>query len=465
MLPVALAALPLLLAACLDAPPDPPSGVPVFYDGFTTGFTPASFDPKEGAVTSALGIDRTVGYTGSSSIRFDIPSESSGFAGGVVMADKPQDLSGANALVFWAKATRDVSFDYLGFGLDFAPYPTVYQTTVAGLPLTTAWTRHRIPIPNPARLTAERGVFWYQDIESLGYIAWFDDVKFDTVDPASMAVQPALADATVNVLAGSGFQLGGLTLSYLDFDLTERFVDSRAAAGSGPAPAYFSFSSSDPSVASVDGSGRVEAMLAGQAIITASLGKLPVPGAVTVNVTIPPPMSPSTAPPAPTRPAADVIALLSKPYTPVTVGTWGTSWSNIDKGPNLSSVTIGGDQMKKYTALQYVGIEFAGANAIDATAMTHFHIDVWSPDATGVKIKLVDFGTDLAFGGTGTAADSSTELSYTGSTSPAVITRQWISFDIPLSSFSGLTSRAHLAQLIISSTTSTVFIDNVYFHK
>ena len=40
-----------------------------------------------------------------------------------------------------------------------------------------------------------------------------------------------------------------------------------------------------------------------------------------------------------------------------------------------------------------------------------------------------------------------------------------VSLDLPLSSFTGLTARAHVAQLVLSSDTSTVFVDNLYFHK
>jgi hypothetical protein len=41
----------------------------------------------------------------------------------------------------------------------------------------------------------------------------------------------------------------------------------------------------------------------------------------------------------------------------------------------------------------------------------------------------------------------------------------WVSYDIPFSDFTGLTSRGHLAQLIFVSSNSTVYMDNVYFWK
>jgi len=127
--------------------------------------------------------------------------------------------------------------------------------------------------------------------------------------------------------------------------------------------------------------------------------------------------------------------------------------------------------MKKYSNLQYVGIEFvgnpAGAREIDAAGagMTAFHIDVWSPDATVIRVKLVDFGADKISNYPAAGDDSQSELTFNAVTVPAVVPGQWLRLDLPLSSFTGLASTSHLAQLVVSATNSRVFIDNVYFHK
>ena len=45
---------------------------------------------------------------------------------------------------------------------------------------------------------------------------------------------------------------------------------------------------------------------------------------------------------------------------------------------------------------------------------------------------------------------------------------KWVSLDIPLSDFTGLTARAHIAQLIYAAAptgSATVYLDNVYFHN
>jgi hypothetical protein len=122
-------------------------------------------------------------------------------------------------------------------------------------------------------------------------------------------------------------------------------------------------------------------------------------------------------------------------------------------------LSISGNATKKYSALNFVGIE-ATSTPINATAMTHFHTDVWSSDFTQFKIKLVDFGANGAFGG---GDDVEHEITVN---SPAQ--GSWVSLDIPLSQFTGLTTRAHIAQLIYvgaPSGNTTVYVDNVYFHN
>lgn len=164
---------------------------------------------------------------------------------------------------------------------------------------------------------------------------------------------------------------------------------------------------------------------------------------------------PTTAAPTPTLPASQVISLFSGAYTNVPVDTWRTSWSSA----TLEDIEIAGNATKKYSTLNFVGIETT-APSIDATAMTHFHTDVWSGDFTTFKVKLVDFGANGAFGG---GDDKEHEIII-----EAPAQQTWVSIDIPLSSLTGLTTRAHISQLIYAGApvgNNTVYIDNVYFHN
>ncbi|MGO4905261.1 hypothetical protein [Flavobacterium sp. W20_MBD1_R3] len=161
------------------------------------------------------------------------------------------------------------------------------------------------------------------------------------------------------------------------------------------------------------------------------------------------------AAPVPTIPAANVISMFSDSYTNVAVDTWRTSWSQA----NLEDIDISGNKTKKYSALNFVGIE-ATSSPINASAMTFFHIDIWSSDLTEFKVKLVDFGANGAFGG---GDDKEHEITISNPEK-----EKWVSLDIPLSNFTGLTTRSHIAQLILvgaPSGSTTVYVDNVFFYN
>ncbi len=174
-----------------------------------------------------------------------------------------------------------------------------------------------------------------------------------------------------------------------------------------------------------------------------------------------PPAEPTVAAPTPTASADDVISLFSNAYTDVTVDTWSADWDNAD----LSEMQIEGNDTKKYSNLVFAGIEFI-SQTIDATDMTHFHMDIWTPDPTAdpaaFRVKLVDFGADGAISG---GDDVEHELAFTSSTTPALASETWVGIDVPLSSFTNLTTRAHLAQMVLVSDPNTVYVDNVFFYN
>ncbi|MGK4568914.1 T9SS type A sorting domain-containing protein [Flavobacterium sp. 3HN19-14] len=171
-------------------------------------------------------------------------------------------------------------------------------------------------------------------------------------------------------------------------------------------------------------------------------------------VGLPPVTDPLVAAPTPTMPQANVISMFSNAYTNVAVDTWRTDWSNA----TLTDVQVAGNDTKKYTSLNFVGIETATpATQLDITAMDHFNVDVWSPDFTVFKVKLVDFGANGVYNGPG-SDDVEHELVFNN---PAQ--GQWITYSLPLSDFTGLVTKQHISQLIFASGGSKVYVDNVYF--
>lgn len=163
---------------------------------------------------------------------------------------------------------------------------------------------------------------------------------------------------------------------------------------------------------------------------------------------------PTAAAKTPTKLAKDVISLFSNAYTNVTVDTWRTDWS----AGTLTETKIGNDDVKKYTALDFVGVETV-ANKLNITTMDSFEFDMWTPNATTFKFKIVDFGTDGAFGG---GDDKEHETTVT----PTL--NGWNHIAVAISSMTGLTTKSNIAQLVFASVpsgTSIAYIDNVLFSK
>lgn len=415
----------------------------VFLDEFGAG---VGYQAFAGSKVSAVSVDLAEKHSGTASLKVVVPGPSDpagGYAGGAFTTVQPRDLSGYNALTFWARASRAATLDVAGLGNDNTG-TSVYEAKTSALPLTTSWTRYTIPIPLTGKLRAERGMFFFAEgpEAGAGYTLWFDDIVFENVTTISNP-RPALATRTLGAFVGASFPIQG-TRTTFDVGGTNLVVEH--------SPAYFSFESSSPAVASVE-NGVVRVQAGGSTNITARLDTTTAFGMLTINASGLPP----SAAPTPTLPAADVISLFSNAYSNAPVDTWSATWDVAD----LADVKVAGDDVKGYTNLVYAGVEFT-TNPIDATAMTHFHLDAWASGGAIFRVKLVDFGADGVFGG---GDDREQELGFNGGTTPAFRSGAWSSLEIPLTSFAGLTTRGHIAQLIISGDPGTVFVDNVYFHR
>jgi Secretion system C-terminal sorting domain len=219
----------------------------------------------------------------------------------------------------------------------------------------------------------------------------------------------------------------------------------------------FSYTSSNTSVATVSGN-TITVVGIGTSTIKANQAAngAYINGSISTTLTVNAAVgAPTVAAPTPTQPAVNVISMFSNAYTNVPVDTWSTSWDVAD----VADVAIAGNATKLYTNLDFAGIEFL-TPLINANTMQYFHIDVWTPNATQFGVKLVDIGANGVFGGGDDVEHlyMVTPLNQGG----------WNSYDIPLASFTGLTTKEHLAQLIlvgVPSGASTAYIDNVYFYK
>jgi hypothetical protein len=421
-----------------------PSGGAIFGDAVAAG---VDFQAFAGSKTDALSSDATTKRDGAASLKVIVPGPgdaSGGYAGGAFVAQTPRDLSGYNAVTFWAKGSISAKLDVIGLGNDNTGTSKL-NAQRSSIDISTNWTKYTLPIPLAARLTSERGMFFFAEgpENGAGYTLWFDEIKFETVadlEPARASI-PTLSltsevGATVTVTGTKVARtIGG----------SEQIVDASAA--------YFTFRSSNPAVATVSANGTITTVGVGTSTITATLGADAATGAITLRTAT----APATAAPTPTRAAADVISLFSNAYTNVPVDTWSAAFDQAD----VAEVQVAGNATKRYTNLVFAAAEFI-TTKVNATAMTHLHLDAYMNDVANFRVKLVDFGPNNVFGG---GDDSEHEVAVSALSVPPLVANAWNSIDIPLSQFAGLSRRANLAQLIIVGSSPTVYLDNVYFYK
>lgn len=427
----------------------------VFIDDFTGDLAYAAFG---GSDVKAFDVDRQVAYGNSiASMKFAVPDANSpngSYAGGVFFSKTGRNLSGYNALTFYIKATQPATIGVIGFGNDLGE--SKYLVTLNGLQINSNWKKVIIPIPDAAKLTAEKGLMYYSagPENGRGYTFWIDEVKFEKL-PGLGAVTGIIfngqAKTTPNAETGDKINIDGLQATANLPTGVNQVVNI--------SPYYFEFASSTPGVAGVETNGIISVVDAGNATITAKLSGRAATGSLALTSTGAP-VKPTTAAPVPTKDAANVISLYSNAYTNVPVNTWNTRWQ-FSTADNFF-IQVAGDDVIRYRSLNFVGIEFTNPT-INADAMRFFHMDIWTPDATSApnnfKVLLVDFGADGVFGG---GDDKQHEITITA---PQLVSNNWISLDIPLSQFTGLTTRGHLAQMVLSGTLPNLYIDNVYFYK
>ncbi len=449
-LPAAL--LAFLLMACerdLEElkPATFPTNPEVFIDGFSAGLNYAVFG---GASPTAFDVDNQVAWNNSSaSMRFDVPNAgdpSGAYAGGVFFTSTSRDLSGYNALTFYAKASQSATIGLVGFGNDMGP--STYQVSISDLQLSTGWKKYIIPLPDPSRLTYERGMFIYSagPIDGMGFTFWVDELKFEKLGTIAHPHFTILSgqEQTETSFTGVSKIIGGLSGIYNLPTGVNQTINL--------APAYFQFLSSNPSIATVDAVGKV--LIAGgpgNAVITAKVGEITAEGSLTIQS-----QGVYQHAPTPVQNADKVISVFSDAYANIPVNYYNGYWAPYQT--TLSAdFDVNGDHVLNYTDFNFVGIEFS-APTVDASAMTHLHVDLFIPNALEaagqIRLELVDLVAEV----TGT---------YTRSITPAQ-TQQWVSLDIPLASFSGLSKKTNLGQLIfvdVNNNISGFYADNIYFYN
>lgn len=426
-----------------------PKNGDVFIDDFTGDLGYGAFG---GSDVRAFQVDSKETYNNSrQSMRFDVPDANSplgSYAGGVFISNTGRDLSGFTALTFYIKANQAINVGEIGFGNDFGA--NKYVVSITDLPVTTAWKKVIIPIPDPAKLKGEKGLMYYSSgpINNRGYTFWIDEVKFENLGTINL-VRSAINNGnntSTTTFVGVNTTIGGIISTYsLPTGVNQTINLSRE---------YFVFKSSNTAVSTVNSNGVASSLSAGTSVITATIGGVQASGSVTINCA-----GTYNNAPRPTRNAANVISVFSDAYTNVPVRYYNGYWQPWQTTVSNDFV-VNGDNVLNYGIFNFVGIEFGPS--VNASNMSHFHADFFFPGAIvpgrQLRIILVDFGADGAFGGGDDTRHSTTF------TAPTLVSQNWVQIDIPFASMTGLASRSNIGQIIFEGGDGgTMYVDNIYF--
>lgn len=438
-----------------DLPPAPFSKTAeVYTDGFI-GLGSDFYFPFTGAKPDVFSEDFNEGFESESSIRIDVPNADDpggGFAGFIFRIDGAgRDLTEFNALTFYAKASQSATIAEAGFGVNFLG--DTYRAYRSQLDFTTNWKKFIIPIPDPSKLTEERGVFQFAaggigpEGQELGYSVWFDEIKFEKLG--------SVAQPLPNIFNGineTQTTFNGVTIPVTGANVTYN-VDGAEVPVSA-APAYFDFNSSNPAVAEVSDQGVVTVLSQGTAVISGSIGETAARGSLTVNSN----GDFVFAPTPPARDAGDVVSIFSDAYTNVQVDNYNGffQFATTQGG----AINIAGENLISYTNLNFVSINMFNSPNVDASQMTHVHVDINVRE----PLQANDF---LRFQLINNNGPSETSAAVSLGDYAALQQDQWVSYDIPLADFAGIgnTNDIDLIFFVSDGTVSNIYVDNVYFYR
>jgi hypothetical protein len=160
--------------------------------------------------------------------------------------------------------------------------------------------------------------------------------------------------------------------------------------------------------------------------------------------------APNTNAPTPTQTASNVISVYSDAYTTNVATNYNPFWGQSGAVNTTYSPTgTGTNYAMAYTNFNYQGTETSTQNA---SSMEYLHIDVWTANATVLKVSPINNGTG--------AAEFLLDV--------PLVNVGWSSVDLPKSAFVGMTWDS-VIQLKFDCqagvSPSNIYLDNIYFWK
>lgn len=394
----------------------------VFVDGFSAGL-----DFQAWGNPGNLTIDNDTRHSGTASLRISVPEPGDflgSWAGGTFFTTAGRNLTAYNCLTFYAKSSMGAQIE-VGIG-NYGDNPK-YVVTMKNVKVDSNWRKYIIPIPNSAKLTAEKGLFYYAAgaVDGTGYTIWIDDVKFEKIG--------TLAHTRIKDMTMAGFPSGDFEISELECSVN---LPNGVFQPLTVSSAYFTFESSNPSVATVEGNVVTFHGGKGEAIITPKEAE----GSITITDVY-------DFAPTPTYPASDVISVFSDHYPTSVNAIFNNYWGYQTTTDDI--FTAGHEKIIHYGSFNFVGIVFQ--QDADCSNMNYLHMDVLLMSKTS-----------------GSTIFTVSPHSVTGATSyegrATLETGKWVSIDVPLDP-----TVNPIHELVLSRgdgcTYEDILVDNIFFYK
>lgn len=403
-----------------------PKVAEVFLDEFAAGV-----DFQAWGKTTALSQDNETKYSGTTSLKIEVPTPDDflgNWTGGVFFTEAGRDLSDYDALTFYVKSSASTKIE-VGLG---SYGDAEYAATLAGVTADANWRKVIVPIPNPSKLTAEKGLFNFsvgtEDTDGKAYTLWIDEVKYEKLG--------TLAHTRIKDISMAGFPTGDIEINELTVYVNlpnglnqEMSVSSK----------YFTFNSSNPEVATVEENVISFHGAKDRAVLTPNEAE----GAITITGVY-------DFAPTPTHDANKVISLYCDDYENTLTSPMNGYWTGDGQTTTNNEITLDDNiHIMHYGLLNFVGIVFN--KDADTTSKTHLHMDILLQDETDDTPKL---DITAAIDASGAAA---------GKVTAELQSNKWVAVDVPLNGAASI----HQISMAVPQGTPTlqdILVDNIYFY-
>ena len=294
-----------------------------------------------------------------------------------------------------------------------------------------AWNSYDIPLTTfTSQGLGVSDLIQFKFVGSGGKTVYLDNLYFYNSDPTPDTQAPTAFTATKGLVASDAVTLllnGTDNSGAVNYEITYGTTTLKTSGISGVEKSF--------QVTSLTGSTDYSFSV----VCKDATGNLAANSPLTVTATT---LTPLPGAPVPTRVAAKVISIFSNAYTSAAPSAnYNPNWG---QATVQSMVQLSGNDAIKYANLNYQGIDLM--STINVSTMNKLHVDVYPVDETSLQITPISAGP----------------VEKLITLTPLTL-NTWNSFDLPLTSFTGVNMATVFQFKFVGVGGKISYIDNLYF--